>query len=87
MAKQTDSTNARQGSRGTPVLIVLIVALVLIVLGYLLTGWIGYSTQPDQSISTTETVGSGAPTTSASGTGEVTPSDQAPSTSETVVRP
>ena len=47
MVKKVSSTDARQGSRGRPVLMVLIADLVLIVVGYFIVGAIGYSTQPD----------------------------------------
>lgn len=40
-------TEARQGSKGRPVLIILLVALALIVIGYLLIGGIGTATSPD----------------------------------------
>ena len=47
MVKKVSSTDARQGSRGRPVLLILIAGLFLIVVGYLIVGAIGYSTQPD----------------------------------------
>ena len=40
MVKKVSSTEARQGSRGRPVLLILIA-------GYFIVGAIGYSTQPD----------------------------------------
>ncbi|MCD1643469.1 MAG: hypothetical protein ABJF67_03685 [Aurantimonas coralicida] len=47
MVKKVSSTEARQGSRGRPVLLILIAGLFLIVVGYFIVGAIGYSTQPD----------------------------------------
>ena len=46
MVKTVSSTEARQGSRGRPVLLILIAGLFLIVVGYFIVGAIGYSTQP-----------------------------------------
>ena len=47
IVKKVSSTEARQGSRGRPVLLILIAGLFLIVVGYFIVGAIGYSTQPD----------------------------------------
>tara|TARA_R100001086_G_scaffold96123_1_gene47790 strand:- start:290 stop:523 length:234 start_codon:yes stop_codon:yes gene_type:complete len=47
MVKKVSSTEARQGSRGRPVLLILMAGLFLIVVGYFIVGAIGYSTQPD----------------------------------------
>lgn len=47
MVKKINPTDARQGGKGRPVLVILVVGLALIVIGYFVVGIIGYSTQPD----------------------------------------
>tara|TARA_R100000365_G_C2666562_1_gene17427 strand:+ start:201 stop:434 length:234 start_codon:yes stop_codon:yes gene_type:complete len=47
MVKKINSTDARQGGKGRPVLVILVVGLALIVIGYFVVGLIGYSTLPD----------------------------------------
>ena len=51
MADKLKETQARQGSKGTPVLIVLACALALVVIGYFATGLIGYSNSPGDGMS------------------------------------
>ena len=51
MADKMGRTEARQGSKGTPVLIVLACALALVVIGYFATGLIGYSNHPGDGMS------------------------------------
>lgn len=76
MADRLNSTKARQGSKGTPVLIILIVALILIIGGYFVIGAVGYSTQPESSVGDTSAVSPAAPAESSSSEGaEVSPSD------------
>ncbi|MEX6505579.1 hypothetical protein [Jiella sp. M17.18] len=89
MPKEMNSTSARQGSKGRPILIVLVAALALVIIGYLLTGWIGGATEPGDTVKQSQTVPNGTSDTSATGTntGEVTPSTPAPAETGTKVNP
>ena len=87
MAEKLNETDARQGSRGRPVLLVLIAGIALIVIGYFVVGLIGYSTSPDGTLMAPQTLEAPTNSESAPQGDVVTPEEAEPATNEGVQVP
>ncbi|MCK5931433.1 hypothetical protein SAMN06297251_102278 [Fulvimarina manganoxydans] len=87
MAEKLNETEARQGSRGRPVLLVLIAGVALIVIGYFVVGLIGYSTSPDGTLMEPQTLEAPSGEQTETQGDVVTPNESEPQTNDGVQVP